>query len=121
MIWPIETLVLTVERRSALRKDTTISKDKVSQNIQYCECHGFGYIHIECPNYKRTKGKVMNASLSNTESKSNDSAKSSSSKENVNFMYFASSVEGNYDSSCKNMYAHEYVSRYEYENELICN
>jgi hypothetical protein len=35
------------------------NKDKNSQGIQCHECSSFGCIRVECPNYKKLKGKAM--------------------------------------------------------------
>lgn len=78
--------------RESYKKDNKIFKDKALQDIQCRECHDFGHILNEYPNNKKIKGKTMNASLSDNEY-----------EENVNFLAFASFIEGDHDSSCKDM------------------
>ncbi|KAB1227705.1 hypothetical protein CJ030_MR1G005712 [Morella rubra] len=48
----------------------------------------------ECPTYLKSKGKAMNASLSDDESKSSSDDENSSEDEQVNFMAFAASTDG---------------------------
>jgi hypothetical protein len=57
--------------------------------IKCCECSSFEHIWVECPNYKKSKGKAMNATASD-ETNTNDSDESLS--ENGNYMAFATPV-----------------------------
>lgn len=40
-------------------------KDENSRSIQCYESSGFGHVWADCPNFKNSKGKAMNATLSN--------------------------------------------------------
>jgi hypothetical protein len=40
-------------------------KDKNAQSIQCNGCSGFGHVRTDCPNFKNSKEKAMNATLSN--------------------------------------------------------
>ncbi|KAG2667762.1 hypothetical protein I3760_15G130800 [Carya illinoinensis] len=96
------------------KKEKTEKKDKV----QCHECSGYGHIRVECPNFKKNKGKALNVTLSD----SSDSENSSSDDEK-SFMAFSTIVNDFPDitltkseSSCE--YSDSNVSVVEADQEL---
>lgn len=66
------------------------------RSIQCCECSGFGHVRTDCPNFKNSKRKTMNATLSN-KSESHDF--DDSEEKNVSFMAFTVYVKSASSSS----------------------
>ncbi|XP_042950195.1 uncharacterized protein LOC122282303 [Carya illinoinensis] len=100
-------------------KHTRTNRDKGQSSVQCHECHGFGHIRLECANYKKAKERAKIASLSESESKSNDSSGISSPKRNLNYMAFTVSVDSKSEHS-ENVLDDESKSgnESEYEDEL---
>ncbi|KAG6631498.1 hypothetical protein CIPAW_13G096000 [Carya illinoinensis] len=74
-------------------KHTRTNRDKGQSSVQCHECHSFGHIRLECPNYKKAKERAKIESLSESESESSDSSGNSSPKRNLNYMAFTVSVD----------------------------
>ena len=47
-------------------------KEWYSQGLKCFKCNVNGHIHKKCPNYIKSKGKAMNATLSNSKSSSSE-------------------------------------------------
>ena len=76
------------------KKDKHMSNDSKSKKLKCFECQGFGHVRSECPTYLKSKGKAMNASLSDDESKSSSDDEHFFEDEQVNFMAFVASTDG---------------------------
>ncbi|KAG2708636.1 hypothetical protein I3760_05G201700 [Carya illinoinensis] len=67
------------------KKEKTEKKDKV----QCHECSGYDHIRIECPNFKKNKGKALNVTLSDI---SDSESSNSYSDDEKSFMAFSTIV-----------------------------
>ena len=64
------------------------NKEK-SDKVKCHECSGYGHIRIECPNFKKSKGKALNVTLS--DSSESETSSSSSDYDNT-FVAFSTVV-----------------------------
>jgi hypothetical protein len=52
-----------LQRYYPKKKKNSGKKEKNTQSIKCHKCSGFGHVRAKCPNYGKSKGKDMNATL----------------------------------------------------------
>lgn len=90
-------------------------KDKNSQDIQCHECSWFGHIRAKCPNYKKSKGKAINVTLSD-ELDSDDFDKAIDKK--GNYVTTTTSTRSGSGSSVDDTLDHKESSTYDCDEEV---